>query len=77
MSKIKVVTDNPKYFDRYTVYFIDGTFLSLSTNCDSPQGYSQWGQWQELPATATEEKEISFDGLPLNVQQHVLRRMKE
>ena len=84
MMKIKVILDNPNYFDRYSVYFTNGTFLSLSSNCDSPQGYSQWGEWQELPSTdnsnqddAVEEKEISFSDLPLNIQQHILRRMKE
>jgi hypothetical protein len=78
--KIKVILDNPKYFDRYSVYFDDGSFLSLSTNCDSPQGFSQHGEWSEIHNSdqdAVEEKEISFSDLPLNVQQHIKRRMKE
>ena len=80
--KIKLILDNnSRTFDRYSVIFDNGTFLSLSTNCNSPQGYSQWGEWQELPQSdksdATEETEISFSDLPLNVQQHIKRRMKE
>jgi hypothetical protein len=79
--KIKVILDNPNYFDRYSVYFTNGTFLSLSTNCNSPQGYSQWGEWSEIPnsdnSDAVEETEISFEDLPLNVQSHIFRRMKE
>jgi hypothetical protein len=65
----------------YSIYFTNGTFLSLSTNCDSYQGYSQWGEWQELPSTdksdAVEETEIEFTDLPLPVQQHILRRMRK
>ena len=79
--KIKLILDNPNYFDRYSIYFTNGTFLSLSTNCDSPQGFSQWGEWSEIPSTdksdAVEEIEISFSDLPISVQQHVLRRMRE
>lgn len=79
MMKIKLILDNNgRTFDRYSVYFTNGTFLSVSSNCDSPQGFSQW---EEIPPSdksdATEETEISFSDLPLNVQQHVLRRMKE
>ena len=79
--KIKLILDNPRTFDRYSVIFDDGSFLSLSTNCDSPQGFSQRGEWQELPISdkseSTEEIEISFSDLPLNVQNHIKQRMKE
>ena len=81
MMKIKVILDNPNYFDRYSIYFTNGTFLSLSTNCDSPQGFSQRGEWQELPHTdnseAIEETEITFAELPINVQNHIKKRMNE
>jgi hypothetical protein len=82
--KIKLILDNNgRTFDRYSVYFDDSTFLSLSSNCDSPQGSSQRGEWQELPSTdnsdqdAVEETEISFEELPLTVQQHIKRRMRK
>lgn len=80
--KIKLILDNnSRTFDRYSVYFDDGSFLSLSTNCDSPQGLSQWGEWQELPNSdqdkEIEETEISFSDLPISVQNHIKQRMKE
>jgi hypothetical protein len=79
--KIKLILDNHgRTFDRYSVYFDDGTFLSLSSNCDSPNGFSQFGEWQELPISdqdAVEETEIEFTDLPISVQQHIFRRMKE
>jgi hypothetical protein len=83
--KIKLILDNNgRTFDRYSVYFTDGTFLSLSSNCNSPQGFSQFGEWSEIPSTdnsnqddVVEEKEISFSDLPISVQQHIKQRMKE
>ena len=82
MMKIKLILDNNgKTFDRYSIIFDDGTFLSLSSNCDSPQGHSQWGEWEDLPNSdqddAVEETEISFEELPLTVQNHIKQRMKE
>ena len=82
MIKIKLILDNHgRTFDRYSVYFDDGSFLSLSTNCNSPQGYSQWAEWQELPNSdqdkEIEETEISFSDLPISVQNHIKQRMKE
>ena len=77
--KIKLILDNHnKTFDRYSVYFDDGSFLSLSTNCNSPQGFSQWGELTNSDQDkATEETEISFSNLPISVQQHIKKRMKE
>ena len=31
--------------DKYTVYFYDGSCLTLCSNPDSPQGISQWGEY--------------------------------
>ena len=71
--KIKLILDNNgKTFDRYSVYFDDGSFLSLSTNCNSPQGFSQWGELTNSDQDkATEETEISFSDLPISVQNHI------
>ena len=44
LKQIKAITDNPGYFDRYTVYLKGGGYIGLSHNPDSPQGFSQYGE---------------------------------
>ena len=43
---IRAITINRKKVrDRFTIYFWDGSCLTLSSNPDSPQGVSQWGEY--------------------------------
>ena len=87
---IKAITDNQgKTFDRYTVYFWDGSYLTLSHNCDSPQGVSMWGESHNIPhgefqqAVVTgskindDETVIDFEELPGNVQKHIVSRLDD
>jgi hypothetical protein len=86
---IKAITDNlGKTMDRYTVYFGDGSYLSLSFNCDSPQGVSQFGDSHNISDSEIslaaknngkilqDETVINFFDLPENVQKHVIRRLE-
>ena len=82
---IKAITDNNgTTFDGYTVYFWNGCYLSLSHNCDSHQGVSQWGDSYNIPHKEFQqavmkgkkinniETMIDFEELPENVQQHIV-----
>ena len=71
--------------DRYTVVLdcpdygagseeTEYTALGLSTDCDSPQGFSQWDTAIIGPHLG---KEISIDNLPENVKRHALARIQE
>ena len=79
MIKIIGVYDNEgKTFDRYTIVFNEkeGIFyncLGLSFNPDSPQGFSQWSTCQDGNHLG---KKVSFESLPINIQNHVIERMK-
>jgi len=43
---IRAITiTSKKVIDKYTVFFYDGSCLTLSSNPDSPQGFSQWGEY--------------------------------
>lgn len=78
------VADNPRFFDRYTVY-IGGSlashevselrhveYLGMSFNPTSPQGFSMWG---ECPANCRDShKRIRWLDLPENIRQHVIAR---
>ena len=86
-----ITTNNGKTLDRYTVYFFDGSCLTLSSNPDSPQGVSQVGQtfgindlcYEEgaenknhiIPGT--DEKMINWFELPSIVQAHIEKRIME
>lgn len=85
---IKAITKNKKVLDTYTVYFFNDTFLSLSHNCDSCQGVSQWSDGGlcdgELDYAANSDLKVSKDeilinfyDLPKNVQKHIKKRIKE
>ncbi|AQT68245.1 hypothetical protein STSP2_01401 [Anaerohalosphaera lusitana] len=68
---IRAITDNQgKTLDRYTICFCDGSLLNLSHNCDSPQGVFMWGEG----CPSTDDKRISFDDLPSNVQRYLTRK---
>ena len=87
---IKAITDNGGLTaDNFTIYFFDDSYLSLSRNCDSLQGVSQFGTGAVLPeqvliAAAQSDKMISeceklinFYDLPKHIQKHVILRLKE
>ena len=80
-----------KVIDNYTVYFWDGSCLTLSSNPDSPQGFSQWGEtfgindshFEEAAEDenhrmpGTDEKMINWFELPPIVQAHIEKRIME
>ncbi len=81
IMRTQQIFDNPEFFDRYTVVTDEYTFdncylfdaLTLSENCDSPQGFSQWCQVQTGDHLGDY---IDFCDLPENVQKHITRRLK-
>ena len=78
-----ITTNHGKTIDRYTVYFYDGTCLTLSSNPDSPQGVSQWSEYFGINDSDFEtgkvgdEEMINWFGLPSIVQAHIEKRIKE
>jgi len=83
-----VIYDNDKTMDRYTVLVEPASLLErslhagkdlwvclgLSVNCDSPQGFSQWGF--AVPGKRLGGI-IHFLELPGNVQKHVVEMLEE
>jgi len=79
MTQIYKSFDNGgKTLDRYTILTEAWHFgkscdcLGVSDDCDSPQGFSQWGDCVEGEHLG---REIAFDELPQNVQNHVMARI--
>ncbi len=84
-----ITTNQGKTADRYSVYFYDGSCLTLSNNCDSPQGVSQFGEYyglndEDFYQAAVEKQKIlenetmiNFFELPAVVQAHVEKRIRE
>ena len=73
MKVVKVYDNSGQTFDRYTVIFKDRTdALGLSDNCDSPQGFSQFGVTVEGRHLG---KQIAFADLPENVRLHIYERI--
>ena len=72
--KIKAITDNPEFADRYSIYLEDGAVISMSEDPLSPLGVSQWGEGAGEP---DREREISFQDLPERVQKHLLFMLDE
>ncbi len=86
-----ITTNHGKTLDRYTVYFFDGSCLTLSSNPDSPQGVSMMGEFfgindshfeeasesknHKIPGT--DETMINFFELPSIVQSHIEKRIME
>jgi len=69
----KVFDNGGQTFDRYTVIFKDRTeALGLSNNCDSSQGFSQFGVAIEGRHLG---RQISFADLPENIRNHVRNRI--
>lgn len=83
-----VIYDNDETMDRYTVLVehaspLECSFhaeknlwvcLGLSDNCDSPQGFSQWGFAVPGKRLGTI---IHFLELPGNVQKHIAEMLEE
>ena len=69
--------------DKYTVYFYDGTCLTLSSNPDSPQGVSQWSEYFGVNDSDFEtgkvgnDKMINWFELPSVIQAHIEKRVGE
>ena len=84
-----ITTNKGKTVDRYSIYFFDGTCLTLSANPDSPQGVSQFGEYfglndEDFYQAAVEKKKIlrdetmiNFFELPAVVQSHIEKRIME
>lgn len=89
MMIIRAITKNGKgVLDEYCIYFWDGTCLTLSSNPDSPQGVSMFGEFYGINDNDFEEcaiegkkilgneKMINFYELPSVIQSHIEKRIK-
>ncbi|MBI9016284.1 MAG: hypothetical protein JEZ07_03375 [Phycisphaerae bacterium] len=90
---IRAITKTKKnIMDKYTVYFMDGKCLILSSNPDSHQGISQWGEYFGINDSHFEEvaengnqlvilgqigKLINFFDLPSIIQAHIEKMIAE
>ena len=90
---IRAITKAKKQFmDQYTIYFHDGSCLTMSANPDSPQGISQWGEYfgindadfeeamennNQLILMGNVEVLINFSDLPSILQAHIEKRIAD
>lgn len=90
---IRAITiSKQKVIDKYTVYFYDGTCLTMNSNPDSPQGVSQWGEYfgindadfeeamendNQLIILGKVEILINFSDLPSVIKSHIEKRIEE
>jgi hypothetical protein len=81
---IRAITKTKKkMLDKYTVYFWDGSCLTLSSNSDSPQGVSQWSEYFGINDSDFEsgkvgdEIMINWFDMPVIVQAHVEKRIRD
>jgi len=73
MEVAKVYDNGGQTFDRYTIIFKDRPdALGLSENCDSSQGFSQFGDAVEGRHLG---RQIAFADLPENVRLHIRERI--
>jgi len=76
-----ITVSRKKVLDRYTVYFWDGTCLTLSSDSDSVQGFSQWSEYFGINDSHFEtgsvngEKMINWFELPHQIQAHIEKRV--
>lgn len=80
MKQIYAIYDNGgKTIDRYTVLTEPFHFgkscecLGMSSDPTHPQGFSQWSDCFDGPHLG---KMIKFDDLPINVQEHLVKRLR-
>lgn len=85
-----ITTNKGRTLDRYCVYFYGGSFLTLSSNPDSPQGVSQWGdtfgindnhfeeaaESKDKIVPGTDEKMLNWFDLPIIIQAHIEKRIQ-
>ena len=87
-----ITTNHGKTIDQYTVYFFDGTCLTMNSAPDSIQGYSQWGEYfgindadfeeamendNQLIILGKVEVLINFSDLPSIIKSHIEKRIGE
>ena len=86
-----ITTNKGKTIDQYTVYFFDGSCLTLSSNPDSPQGVSMCGEtfgindshFEEAAESkdkivpGTDEQMMNWFELPVILQAHIEKRIME
>jgi hypothetical protein len=80
---IRAITKtNKKVLDIYCVYFYDGSCLTMSSNPDSVQGVSMFGEYYGINDSDFEEgqfngeKMINFYELPHIIQAHIQKRIE-
>ncbi len=81
-----------KVIDKYTVYFMNSSCLTLSSNPDSIQGVSQWGEYfgindadfeeavennNQMLILGRVEELINFSDLPSIIQAHIVKRIAD
>ena len=87
---IRAITKTKKkVIDKYTIYFWDGSCLTLSSNPDSPQGVSQFGEYFGLndedfyEAAVNKQKildhetMINWFDLPVIIKAHIEKRIRQ
>lgn len=90
---IRAITKSKEEFiDRYTVYFYDSSCLTMSSNPESPQGVSQWGETfgindatfeeamennNQLLILGRVEELINFSRLPSILRSHVEKAISD
>lgn len=81
---IRAITKTTKkVLDRYTIYFWDGSCLTLSSNPEGPQGISQWGEYFGINDSDFEtgivngERMLNWFELSGILQAHVEKRVRE
>jgi hypothetical protein len=81
---IRAITiSKKKVIDKYTVYLWDGSCLTLSSDPDSSQGVSMWGETFGINDSDFEtgkvgdEVMINWFDLPVVIQAHVEKRISE
>ena len=86
-----ITKSSAKVVDKYNIYFWDGTCLSLSSNPDSQQGFSQYGESFSINDShfeeAAEDKNHRIHGsdeilinwfeLPVVIQAHIEKRIMQ
>jgi hypothetical protein len=77
-----ITVTSKKVLDIYCVYFWNGMCLSMSSNPDSPQGVSMFGEYFGINDSDFElgefngEKMINFYELPHIIQAHIQKRIE-
>lgn len=81
---IRAITKTKKkVVDCYTVYFWNGSCLTLSSNPNSPQGVSQWSEYFGIndadfeTGKVGDEVLINWIDLPMVIQAHAEKRIRE